>query len=126
MKKVFVSIFAVFYLGLSCGFAFNTHFCMGKFSSADFSHTSEVCNKCGMKSKEGCCKTKFTFVKITDSQQFSNSNVNIASPLSLIITYPHYTLLHLPVESVELTFTDTSPPPVSGAFICILNCTFTI
>ena len=127
MKKCFVSIFAVFYLGLSCGFAFNMHFCMGKFSSVELFHTgNNTCDKCGMKNREGCCNSKLTVVKITDSHQLSSAEVNINSPLTAIINYHRHIYLQPAIQSLTPTFTDTSPPPVSGAFLCILNSIFTI
>ena len=127
MKKFFVFIFAVFYLGLSCGFAFDMHFCMGKFSSVEFFHTGDKkCGKCGMKNKNGCCESKVTFVKITDNQQLSSSGIIIISPLTAITHYYIYTFLQPVSEYSKVTFTDTSPPPISGSFLRILNCTFTI
>jgi hypothetical protein len=127
MKKLLVSIFAVFYLGLSCGFAFDMHFCMGKFSSVELFHTSDKkCGKCGMKNKNGCCESKVTFVKITDNQQLSSSGIIIISPLTTITQYYISTFLpHISLYS-NASFTDTSPPPISGSFLRILNCTFTI
>jgi hypothetical protein len=127
MKKCFVSIFAVFYLGLSCGFAFNMHFCMGRLSSVELFHVSDnTCYKCGMKSREGCCNSKLTVVKITDSQQSSSAQLNINSPLTAIVNYHKHIYVQPVVQSFHAIFTDTSPPPVTGAFLCILNSIFTI
>lgn len=127
MKKFLVSIFAVFYLSLSCGFAFNMHFCMGKFSSVELFHTGKnKCGKCGMKNREGCCNSKLTVVKITDSQQSSSAELNIDSPLTATVNYHIYTYLQPVLQSLRANFTDTSPPPIPGAFLCILNSIFTI
>lgn len=128
MKKFLVSVFAVFYLGLSCGFAYNMHFCMGKFSSVDLFRTGDnKCAKCGMKNRQGCCTSKVTVVKITDSQQPSTTGFSIHSPFTVIV-HCHASATHLqPVElSLKTIYSDTSPPPVTGAFRCILNSLFTI
>ena len=127
MKKLVISIFAVFYLGLSCGFAFNMHFCMGKFSSVELFHTgNKKCSKCGMKNREGCCNSKLTVVKITDSQQSSSAGLRIDSPVTAIVNYRTYRNLQPVLQSLRATFTDTSPPSIPGAFLCILNSIFII
>ncbi len=127
MKKFLISIFAVFYLGLSCGFAFDMHFCMGKFSSVELFHTgNNECNKCGMKNRQGCCNSKLTVVKITDSQQSPTAQLSIASPFTAIINHHSYTFLQPVLQTLHATFTDASSPPISGAFLCILNSVFTI
>lgn len=127
MKKFLVSIFAVFYLGLSCGFAFNIHFCMGKISSVDLlSVNSNKCNKCGMKRMKGCCDSKLTVVKITDSQQVSSTDIHTASPFHTIADHYVYISLHYVTRPVAVTLNNTSPPPIQGAFLCILNSVFII
>ncbi|MEO8764248.1 MAG: hypothetical protein ABI416_08170 [Ginsengibacter sp.] len=127
MKKCIVSIFAVFYLGLSCGFAFNMHFCMGRLSSVELFHTgSDKCGKCGMKNREGCCNSKLTVIKITDCQQSSTAHLNINPPFTAIVNHHAFANLQPVINSLLITFTDTSPPAVSGAFICVMNSIFTI
>ena len=126
MKKFLISIFAIFYLGLSCGFAFNMHFCMGRFSSVELFHTGKnTCTKCGMKNRQGCCDSKLTVVKITDSQQLSSAELNIHSPLIAVINYHTYLSVNSAVHPANTIFTATSPP-VNGAFLCILNSIFII
>ena len=127
MKKCLISIFAVFYLGLSCGFAIDIHFCMGKLLSVDLFHKGDnTCSKCGMKNREGCCNSKLTVVKITDSQQPSYTGSSIGSPLTAIVNYHAATHLHPVLRSLHAILTDTYPPPVPGAFRCILHSIFTI
>lgn len=127
MKKFLVSIFAVFYLGLSCGFAFNTHFCMGKVSSVDlFSAKSNECDQCGMKNMKGCCDSKLTVVKITDNQQVSSLHVDPVSFFYINNNYSDYISLRSYARSFRVSFSDTSPPPIPGAFLCVLNSVFII
>lgn len=127
MKKFFISIFAIFYLAASCGFAMNIHFCMDKFSSIDlWNHHSTKCEKCGTQSRKGCCDSKLTVVKITASQQVPSAAVNIVSPLTAIINYPAYISLLFASNHFRVAVTDSSPPPVSGTSVCILNSVFRI
>ncbi len=127
MKKIFISIFATFYLGLSCGFAFNVHFCMGKFSSIDFSKNSEKnCGKCGMKHMKDCCNSKVIVAKITNFQQPAYSEVNVKSPVIATIDHTHYSFIKPVAQIFQATFNNTSPPKSSGAFLCILNSVFII
>jgi len=128
MKKTFITIFALLYLGLSCGFAFNIHFCMGKISSIDLFHNDkDNCGKCGVKKMKRCCDSKLTVVKITDSQQSSNAGVSLASPQATILVYKFHNTAELFSKSVcSASFNSTSPPPLSGAFLCILNSVFII
>ncbi len=128
MKKIFVSLFAIFYLGISCGFAIDMHFCMGKFSSLELSHSQkDKCGKCGMDTKNSCCNDKVTVVKITDNQQLSSNNIQLIAPAGFA---PHLfhsgNLLAYTLTERRIPLTDTSPPPLSGAFLCILNSVFTI
>ena len=84
MKKTFVFIFAFFYLGISCGFALDIHFCMGKFSSMEFYHSKKAkCGKCGMNTKNSCCNDKVTVVKLTDNQQISSNTLQLTSSFAL-------------------------------------------
>jgi hypothetical protein len=127
MKKIIVSIFAFFYLGLSCGFASNMHFCMGRFSSVDlFKIDKSNCKKCGMKSRKGCCNSKLTVVKITDNQQASIASIHIFSPAEAYLQHNAFVSLWPLAQPINASFTGTSPPPVSGALLCILNSVFII
>ncbi|MDQ2862992.1 MAG: hypothetical protein M3R50_04940 [Bacteroidota bacterium] len=127
MKKFFITIFALLYLGLSCGFAFNIHFCMGKFSSVELFHNDkENCGKCGMKKMKKCCDSKLTVVKITDTQQSSNGSVTLTSPYPAIQVYKVYNPMVLFSNPVSTSFYSSSPPTPSGAFLCILNAVFII
>jgi hypothetical protein len=125
MKKIFISIFATFYLGLSCGFAFNVHFCMGKISSVDFFKNSEKnCGKCGMKHMKDCCNSKVIVAKITNSQQPAYSELDVKSPVIATINHAHYSFVKPVAQIVRPTFNSTPPQKSSGAFLCILNSIF--
>lgn len=127
MKKVFLFIFAFIYLGLSSGFAFDIHFCMGKFSSIELFHANKSkCGKCGMNNGNDCCKTKVTVVKITDNQQIASTDIKILSPvIAPVQTYFDGAVAYKYLPSAKFTRVN-SPPPIPGSFICILNSAFLI
>jgi hypothetical protein len=125
MKKFFISIFAIFYLGLSSGLAFNVNFCMGKIASIDFYKNSEKnCGRCGMKQMKHCCDSKLTVAKISNSQQVSSAEINIKLPYTAIINYTRQSFVKPVAEILQPAFSSTSPPESSGAFLCILNSVF--
>ena len=127
MKKTFITIFALLYLGLSCGFAFNIHFCMGKISSVELFHNNkDNCGKCRMRKMKRCCDSKLTVVKITDTQQSSNAGVTLTLPWAAIQVYKFHNSTELFSKPVYTSFNNTSPPALSGAFVCVLNSVFII
>jgi hypothetical protein len=76
MKKILISVIAMFYLTVSSGLAMNIHYCMGKIASVTFGHEQDhndgECSKCGMsKTENHCCNDEIQFVKLTDDQQVS-------------------------------------------------------
>ncbi|KMQ65055.1 hypothetical protein ACM46_12740 [Chryseobacterium angstadtii] len=68
MKKILAILFSVFYFGFSSGAAFSIHFCMKELISVS-QKTTDICGKCEVKEKKGCCKTEVKLVKVDDSQK---------------------------------------------------------
>lgn len=68
MKKILAILFSVFYFGFSSGAVFSVHYCMDKFASVS-QKTDDLCSKCGVKTKEDCCKTVIKVIKTDDSQK---------------------------------------------------------
>lgn len=73
MKKVFLILFAFFYLIVASGISLNIHYCGGKIKNLSFlfSHSEKDC--CGsskMKTKD-CCKEKAAFIKVKENQESS-------------------------------------------------------
>lgn len=72
MKKLFVLILSILYLGSSVGATINLHFCMNKLVSWGISHVehggSSTCDFCGMmkdgETDNGCCKDEQRQVKL--------------------------------------------------------------
>lgn len=135
MKKIFIAILAILYLGTSSGATVHFHYCMGKlvdWGVWDSKHTGTAkCDNCGMirgqKDAKKCCKDVTRQVKLTDNHKVAKLA---------------YTFLELPAAIVPLgflEFTTTTyfqvtealpfghaPPRTGSAAIYIYNSTFLI
>lgn len=78
MKKIVVSILAVFYLCSSTGATVHLHYCMDKVVNWDlFDKTGDKCGKCGMKKDGHCCKDEVKFVKNIADQKVAESAIQL-------------------------------------------------
>ena len=75
MKKILVSIFAVFYLASSVGATVHLHYCMDKFIDWSLLKGGDKCDKCGMEKDGGCCKDENKFVKNNVDQKVAEPAV---------------------------------------------------
>lgn len=74
MKKLLVSIFCIFYLGIASGATVHFHYCMGELLSWGFSEVkSSSCDNCGMEKSgadfEKCCKDETKQLKVEKAQK---------------------------------------------------------
>ena len=73
MKKLVITILAIFYLGVSSGATVHVHHCMGELVEWGLSDNSlddeGKCTNCGMKqgNSEQCCKSQKQEFKLKDS-----------------------------------------------------------
>jgi len=128
MKKVLVSIFAVFYLASSVGATVHLHYCMDKFINWSLLKTDgDKCGKCGMDKDSGCCKDEHKFVKNNADQNIEVSvvqfmkSVSVAVPPAFIKTSDNYS--PSPIEDYPICH---APPLISAGEIYIRNCVFRI
>lgn len=128
MKKIVVSILAVFYLCSSTGATVHLHYCMDKVVNWDlFDKTGDKCGKCGMKKDGHCCKDEVKFVKNITDQKAAESIIQliqmpaVAAPFAFDNTAEHYFS-----SLTQEYFISQSPPRDSGVGICILNRVFRI
>ncbi len=75
IRKCFVILLGLFYLGISTGFTLNLHYCLGRLNSVNFTDTSSCL--CKTKGSHKCCK---------------NSQVKVDLKQNFIC--PSYSLLH--------------------------------
>jgi hypothetical protein len=116
LKKLAISMIALFYLAVSSGLAMNIHYCMGKISSVTFGHEADhsdgSCSKCGMSKTENHCYTdEVQFVKLTDDQQASKNGESIAvTSIQLPVAVVSFNE-SLQGNSIEPYLSYFSPPP---------------
>ena len=125
MKKILVSILAVFYLASSVGATVHLHYCMDKFINWSLLKGGNKCNKCGMEKDGGCCKDENKFVKNNVDQKVAESAIQliqmaaVASPAAFIHTTEYY------VTSITReNLIDHAPPRSNSVGIYILNSVF--
>jgi hypothetical protein len=128
MKKLLVSIIAVFYLGTSVGATVNLHYCMGHFVNWDFSHEKDhTCKKCGMDKtkKNGCCEDKYKVLQLEKSQK-AESSYKLAQPPAIAVTTSYLEFYPDFFTSVSEERPVSNAPPRSGVPVHIRLCVFRI
>jgi len=126
MKKILVSIFAVFYLTSSVGATVHFHYCMNKLISWSLLNwDGDKCDKCGMEKDGGCCKDEQKFVKNSIDQKVTESSIEairflpVTSPVAVINISEFY-------SSIVYGYPVSHAPPISASKIYIRNCVFRI
>ena len=124
MKKILVSILAIFYLASSVGATVHLHYCMDKFINWSLLKGGDKCSKCGMEKDGGCCKDENKFVKNNIDQKVAESSFQliqmaVATPTNLIYSFEH----HFSSLIQEYPISD-APPRNNGVGIYILNSVF--
>jgi len=125
MKKILISIVALLYMAVSSGIAMDIHYCMGKKIGVDFySNENNLCGKCGMKHKKGCCGDEHKFYKLSDSHKNISNDISFTtSSVALNTAYPIY-IEQFPINLSLQTYTDYSPPDYSKRPVRLLNGVF--
>ncbi len=128
MKKLIITVLAVFYLGVSSGATVHFHYCMGELIewglSNDSSEGADDCSNCGMKKgvSENCCKDQKQELKLKESQKAPLSIFKTKILVVEPILYPELLVKNLPSFSEKHSFvnsvTRTGKTPV---FILIRN-----
>src|SRR4030095_7927580 len=126
MKKILVSILAVFYLVSSVGATVHLHYCMDKLISWSLSKgDGDKCDKCGMKKDDGCCKDENKFVKNSVDQKATESSIEILQLLTATAPVPVFNISAF-YSSIVHKYPVSHAPPISGREIYIRNCVFRI
>ena len=128
MKKILVSILAVFYLASSVGATVHLHYCMDKFIDWSLLKSDgDKCDKCAMEKDGGCCKVENKFVKNNVDQKVAESSIQLiqmtagATPTAFI--YPSEQYFSSLIQEYPIINT---PPRSNGVGIYILNNVFRI
>lgn len=129
MKKAVVTILAVLYFITSTGATIHIHFCMGKLISwkVNTNEKTDICSRCGMKSKKGCCEEKYQVIKIDQDQKIVNTIFTSIKTPEII---PHNFFTEFSYNyfsnSTKETYCSHSPSLDSFVPIYISNCVFRI
>jgi len=126
MKKFLAILFSVFYFGFSSGAAFSVHFCMEEFVSVS-QKTTDICGKCGVKEKKGCCKTEIKVVKADDSQKSDLLVINFLSQIVPALTQQQFFFVDKSFSAAKFTqIRINGPPEYRPVPIYINHCHFRI
>lgn len=131
MKKLLVSIFAVFYLGIASGATVHFHYCMGELLNWGFIKTETTsCSNCGMDKSdtdsENCCKDEVKQVKVEKAQKAESSFQFSKFASAVISGYPHeFHAMALQTRVAEHPF-GHAPPRTGKQSVFVLNCNFRI
>lgn len=131
MKKLFITILAIFYLGVSSGATLHVHHCMGELVEWGFSDNSldddGKCTSCGMRqgNSDFCCKSQKQELKLKESHKASS---NVFQIQIFEIFPPKYFLLPiLAIPKVNEENTDSHLVLRKGSIPPFLrNCNFRI
>ena len=126
MNKIVALILAVLYFTTTSGMVINIHYCMGEVFSVEINKSAkEECNKCGAKSKSGCCNTQLKIVKLNEVHQPVTVNTN-TSPASIEVASLVTTNFIVYNTVLDKEGDDNSPPILSPPDIFIKNCVFLV
>ena len=126
MKKILAILFSVFYFGFSSGAAFSVHFCMEEFVSVS-QKTTDICAKCGVKEKKGCCKTEIKVVKVDDSQKSDLLMIDFLSQIAPTLTEQNFFFADKSFSAAKFTQRRINGPPEYRPVPIYLNhCNFRI
>jgi ribosomal protein L40E len=130
MKKFFVAILAILYLGTSIGATIQLHYCMGRFVEATLSHNKKtICGRCGMEKKpeatKGCCKDEYKQIKIDKDQKPSGSYTQLNVAVVELDPANFNYLIFSSSFSPEI-FAKINAPPLRNTSLNLLNCVFRI
>ena len=130
MKKLLVSILAVFYLSTSIGATVNLHYCMGELVTWDLSiQETHTCGNCGMEKvkskKNGCCEDKHQRLQVEKDQK-AESRYQPDAPVSVavITTFPSF--VTPVIASVTEAYPVSNAPPRSTVPLRVRYCIFRI
>lgn len=135
MKRILLTIFAVFYLGVSSGATLHFHYCMGELVSWGLhKHTKDICEFCGMpkkaahgKTKKSCCQDEQQQAKVDKSQKADTTIYQFNAPSSAIlqpVPFADYQV-QVPVK-INREALSNAPPYGRAVPVFLKNCTYRI
>ena len=130
MKRLILTIIAVFYLGVSSGATVHLHYCMGQLVEWGFvSKNPDKCGKCGMKTgtSKDCCKDEHKQVKFESNQKISENYFQLKALSIDLGFFPYRSETDLYSFSlIEEYPISNAPPETQSTPVFIRNCNFRI
>jgi hypothetical protein len=122
MKKIFLTLLTLIYMGVSSGIAMDIHYCMGKVSQVDL---YAKCTKCSAE-KKGCCGEQHKFYKLSNAHQNVYNNLSFATVTTAVLIPYHSYHWQYSTDISYKAVANNSPPIYARAAVCILHCNFRI
>ncbi len=130
MKKLIITILAIFYLGVSSGATVHFHFCMGELVDLNISpDKAHKCSTCGMDKarSKNCCKDQHQKLEVKDSTKASQIvyHFNLTGKETPLSSYRELEEVYLYSISENKTI-GNSPPRTQATPVFIRNKNFRI
>ena len=130
MKRLILTLIAVFYLGISSGATVHLHYCMGQLVEWGMAaKNSDECGNCGMKAgtSEDCCKDERKQVKFESEQQIQQNSFQLKAPGTDLAFFPYINPTAIYISSLPAERpVSNAPPETHSTPVFIRNCNFRI
>lgn len=130
MKRLLITLIAVFYLGVSSGATVHLHYCMGQLVDWGLvSKNPEKCGNCGMKTgtSKDCCKDEHKQLKFESAQKVSQNTFELKAQSIDLGFSPYNSETELYVRTlIEEYPISNAPPKTPNTPAFIRNCNFRI
>ena len=130
MKKLIITIFAIFYLGVSSGATAHFHYCMGELVNWSISPEKDhKCSNCGMEkaNSKNCCKDQHQKLEVKDFTKSSEIayQFNVSSKELFFSSYKELEKVHA-YSIIENNTISISPHRTQATPVFIRNRNFRI
>jgi hypothetical protein len=131
MKRLLITVLAIFYLSVSSGATVHFHYCMGELIEWGLSDNNSAkendCSNCGMKKglSEDCCKDQKQEFKLKESQK---APISTLQPVVFAIAPITFSELPKIISGtpVNLISESNAPPRTLKTAVFVRNCNFRI
>ncbi len=131
MKRLLITVLAIFYLSVSSGATVHFHYCMGELIewglSNDGSDKADNCSNCGMKKgiSEDCCKDQKQEYKLKESQKTSLNTIQSKVIDLAPLVYPEFNITFKNTQP-DLIPAINAPPRTQKTSTFLRHCNFRI
>lgn len=135
MKKLLLTLLAVFYLAVASGAGLSMHYCMGELVDwSVYDDQKHACDFCGMEKKDAaassatdCCKDVQHFAKVDQAQKANAQLFNFEQAPVVLNVLPLYAVVAVSLKKHATPLVWVNAPPKSLQLpIFIKNCTYRI